>query len=110
MGTAISGINNQDLICGRYTDFAGIRHGFAVCRINAQSELRGQCDFLFASLLYPQLDFTDVQSRTDSGVLIRDMIFYNNRLSDFLKDIDDFHRSGQIVFERCRSRPDGYGF
>jgi hypothetical protein len=30
--------------------------------------------FLFASLLYPQLDFADVQSRTDSEVLIRDMI------------------------------------
>ena len=45
MGTAISGINNQDLICGRYTDFAGIRHGFAVCRINAQSELRASAIF-----------------------------------------------------------------
>jgi hypothetical protein len=98
MGTAISGINNQDLICGRYTDVAGIRHGFAACRINAQSELRGQSDFLFASPLHPQLDFADVQSRTDSGVLIRDMIFYNNWSSDFLKDIDDFYRSRQIVF------------
>jgi len=36
MGTAISGINNQDLICGRYTDFAGIRHGF-IARVRGMS-------------------------------------------------------------------------
>jgi hypothetical protein len=66
--------------------------------------------FLFASLLYAQLDFADVQSRPDSGGLIRDGIFYNNRSLDFLKDIDDLYRSRQIVFERCRPRTDGYGF
>lgn len=54
---------------------------------------------LLASLLYPQLDFAAEQSRTDSGVLIRDLIFYNNRSLDFLKDIFDFYGSRQLVFE-----------
>jgi hypothetical protein len=54
---------------------------------------------LMASLLYPQLDFADSQSRTDSGVLIRDLIFYNNRTYDFLKDIYDDYNCKQIVME-----------
>lgn len=54
---------------------------------------------LLASLLYPQLDFAAEQSRTDSNVLIRDLIFYNNRSLDFLKDIYDLYGSRQIVFE-----------
>ena len=59
-------------------------------------------DYLFklmASLLYPDLDFAAAQSRTDSGVLIRDLIFYNNRSMDFLKDIFELHQTRQIVFE-----------
>ena len=52
-----------------------------------------------ASLLYPQLDFAAEQSRTDSGVLIRDLIFYNSRSLDFLKDIFDLYESRQLVFE-----------
>jgi hypothetical protein len=54
---------------------------------------------LLASLLYPQLDFAAEQSRTDSGVLIRDLIFYNNRSFDFLKDIFYQFGSRQLVFE-----------
>jgi hypothetical protein len=54
---------------------------------------------LLASLFYPQLDFATEQSRTDSGVLIRDLIFYNNRSFDFLKDIFDTYGSRQLVFE-----------
>lgn len=54
---------------------------------------------LMASLMYPELDFAEEQSRTDSGVLIRDMIFYNNRESEFLKDIFDDYDSKQIVME-----------
>jgi hypothetical protein len=54
---------------------------------------------LVATLLYPQLDFAAEQSRTDSGVLIRDLIFYNNRGVDFLRDIYDDYTSRQIVFE-----------
>ena len=54
---------------------------------------------LMASLVYPELDFADMQSRTDSGVLIRDLIFYNNRSYDFLKDIYDDYGCRQIVME-----------
>lgn len=54
---------------------------------------------LLASLLYPHLDFAAEQSRTDSGTLIRDLIFYNNRAIDFLKDIYDDYGSRQLVFE-----------
>lgn len=54
---------------------------------------------LLASLFYPQLDFAAEQSRTDSGALIRDLIFYNNRSFDFLKDIFDTYDSRQVVFE-----------
>lgn len=54
---------------------------------------------LMASLLYPHLDFAAEQSRTDSGVLIRDLIFYNNRSVDFLADIYNSYDSRQIVME-----------
>jgi hypothetical protein len=54
---------------------------------------------LLASMFYPQLDFAAEQSRTDSGVLIRDLIFYNNRSFDFLKDIFNLYGSRQLVFE-----------
>jgi hypothetical protein len=52
-----------------------------------------------ASLLYPHLDFAKEQSRTDSGTQIRDLIFYNNRSYDFLKDIYDDYDSRQLVIE-----------
>lgn len=54
---------------------------------------------LLASLLYPHLDFAAVQSRTESGVLIRDLIFYNNRSLDFLDEIHTDYESRQLVFE-----------
>lgn len=54
---------------------------------------------MLATLLYPKLDFAQVQSRTESGVLIRDLIFYNNRSYDFLKDIYDTYKCRQIVVE-----------
>lgn len=54
---------------------------------------------MLATFFYPQLDFADSQSRTDSGVLIRDLIFYNNRSYDFLKDIYDLFNCRQIVVE-----------
>mgnify|MGYP001635650312 FL=1 len=54
---------------------------------------------LMASLLYPHLDFAQEQSRTDSNVLIRDLIFYNNKSFDFLSEIYDEYESKQIVFE-----------
>ena len=54
---------------------------------------------IMASMLYPHLDFAEDQSRTESGVLIRDLIFYNNRSLDFLRDIFDAYGSRQIVME-----------
>ncbi|MBE0672765.1 MAG: hypothetical protein IH588_19480 [Anaerolineales bacterium] len=52
-----------------------------------------------ASMLYPHLDFAAEQSRTDSGVLIRDLVFYNNRSIDFMQDISNDYGSRQIVME-----------
>ncbi len=54
---------------------------------------------LLASLLYPDLDFADAQSRTDAGTLIRDLIFYNNRSIDFLQEIYEDYGNRQLVFE-----------
>lgn len=54
---------------------------------------------LLASLLYPQLDFAAAQSRTEDGVLIRDLIFYNTKTNNLLQDLWDNYGSRQIVFE-----------
>ena len=54
---------------------------------------------LFASLFYPQLDFAQVQARTESGVSIRDLIFYNSRSNEFLREIMDDYGSRQITME-----------
>lgn len=66
---------------------------------NADRKYEDNLCQLLASLLYPHLDFAKEQSRTDSGVLIRDLIFYNNRSYDFLKDIYDLYDCQQIVIE-----------
>lgn len=57
------------------------------------------CGDLMASLFYPNLDFAQIQSRTDSNRQIRDLIFYNNRDVDFLNDIFLEFGAKQIVFE-----------
>jgi hypothetical protein len=54
---------------------------------------------LLASLLYPNLDFAQAQSRTDSGRHIRDLIFYNNRDIDFLDEIFTEYGNRQLVVE-----------
>ncbi len=54
---------------------------------------------LLASLLYPQMDFAQVQARTDSGVSIRDLIFYNSRTNEFLLEIMNDYGSRQITME-----------
>ena len=54
---------------------------------------------LFASMLYPHLDFAQVQARTDSGVSIRDLIFYNSRSHEFLRDLMETYASKQITME-----------
>lgn len=54
---------------------------------------------LLASMLYPELDFAQSQSRTVEGVLIRDLIFYNNTSHKLLKEIYETYKSKQIVIE-----------
>jgi hypothetical protein len=54
---------------------------------------------ILSSIFYPDLDFAAEQSRTDSGVLIRDLIFYNNRSIDFLQEIYEDYGNRQLVFE-----------
>jgi hypothetical protein len=54
---------------------------------------------MLATMLYPELDFAKEQSRTDSGVLIRDLIFYNNTSDSFLKEIYETYDSRQLVIE-----------
>ncbi|HEV7667793.1 MAG TPA: hypothetical protein VGS22_04665 [Thermoanaerobaculia bacterium] len=65
----------------------------------ADKKYEGYIEQLLASLLYPQLDFAQGQSRTDSGAHIRDLIFYNNRGVDFLEEIHEKYGCSQIVFE-----------
>lgn len=66
---------------------------------NADRDYEDALCQLLPSLLYPQLDFAAVQSRTDSGVQIRDLIFYNNQSHEFLKSLMDDYGSRQLVFE-----------
>lgn len=65
----------------------------------AAKKYEEECAKLLVSLLYPQLDFATEQSRTDSGVQIRDLIFYNNRSHPFLDDIFKTYESRQVVVE-----------
>jgi hypothetical protein len=66
---------------------------------NADRKYEDNACQLLTSLLYPHLDFANEQSRTDSGVLIRDLVFYNNISSDFLRDIYETYDCKQMVFE-----------
>ncbi len=54
---------------------------------------------VLTSFMYPYLDFAAEQSRVDSGTQIRDLIFYNNTSTDFLKEIYDIYACRQIVVE-----------
>ena len=66
---------------------------------NADRKYEDNVSQLLASLLYPHLDFATEQSRTDSGTLIRDLIFYNNQSIDFLEEIRTDYGNRQLVFE-----------
>jgi len=66
---------------------------------NADQLYERQLCPLLASMLYPELDFAQVQSRTIENVLIRDLIFYNNTSHKLLNDIYNEFDSKQIVFE-----------
>ncbi|MCR6735647.1 MAG: hypothetical protein NVV83_16900 [Afipia sp.] len=54
---------------------------------------------LLPSLLYPNLDFAQAQARTESGVSIRDLIFYNTRANEFLQELLADYGSRQITME-----------
>jgi len=66
---------------------------------NADRKYEDNVCQLMSSLVYPHLDFAEEQSRTDSGVLIRDLIFYNNKSYDFLNEIYNNYDCKQIVME-----------
>ena len=66
---------------------------------NADRQYEDNIAQLLASLFYPDLDFAAEQSRTIAGVLIRDLIFYNNRSIDFLEEIKEDYGNKQLVFE-----------
>ena len=66
---------------------------------NADRKFEDNVCQLMTSLVYPHLDFAQEQSRTLSGVQIRDLIFYNNKSSDFLKEIYETYNCKQIVME-----------
>lgn len=66
---------------------------------NADLEYERNISPLLASMLYPELDFAQTQSRTDSGVLIRDLIFYNNISHPLMKEFYEKYECKQIVFE-----------
>ncbi len=71
---------------------------------NADQKYENNLCPLLASMLYPELDFAQPQSRTDEGVLIRDLIFYNNTSHKLLKEIHEKYESKQIVFELKNTR------
>jgi hypothetical protein len=66
---------------------------------NADKEYEGLMAPMLASAMYPELDFAAAQSRTVSNVLIRDLIFYNNRACDITIDLHKLFESRQIVME-----------
>lgn len=66
---------------------------------NADQKYEKAIGELLPTLLYPYLDFAAEQSRNDNGVSIRDLIFYNTRSHDFLKEIMNDYSSRQITFE-----------
>jgi len=66
---------------------------------NADKKYENAAVSLLASLMYPHLDFATDQSRIESGSQIRDLIFYNNRSIEFLKELFDDYGSRQIVME-----------
>lgn len=66
---------------------------------NADKKYEDAIAQLLSSLLYPNLDFAQEQARTDSGVSIRDLIFYNTANTPFLRDMHKDYGSRQITME-----------
>ena len=66
---------------------------------NADKQYEDAIAQLLSSLFYPHLDFADTQTRSIGGSTIRDLVFYNNRSVDFLKELLDDYSSRQLVME-----------
>lgn len=66
---------------------------------NADKKFEDNLYPFLASVLYPNLDFAQDQSRTINGVHIRDLIFYNNKSYDFLDEIYQKYDCRQIIME-----------
>jgi hypothetical protein len=66
---------------------------------NADKKYEAAIGQLLPSLLYPRLDFAQEQARTDSGVSVRDLIFYNTASTPFLTDMYKSYGSRQITME-----------
>lgn len=54
---------------------------------------------LLSSMLYPELELAASQVRTISGVHIRDVLFYNDGKTQFLRDLRERFGARQLVFE-----------
>ena len=54
---------------------------------------------LLTSAFYPELDFAAQQSRTGSGGLVRDLVFYNSRAHPFLDELVTKYDCRQVVIE-----------
>lgn len=69
------------------------------CKDDHDKQYERELSRLLASALYPQLDFAKSQARTESGVLIRDLLFYNNRAHPFLAELFEKYECRQLVME-----------
>jgi hypothetical protein len=66
---------------------------------NADRKYEKAIGQLLPSLFYPTLDFAQEQARTDSGVSIRDLIFYNTASTPLLDDLYRSYGSRQLTME-----------
>ena len=80
----------------KVSDIKSLPTGKAENADKKYEDLMGQ---VLTSFLYPHLDFAAMQSRIESGSQIRDLIFYNNISTDFLKEIYETYDCRQIVVE-----------
>jgi len=60
--------------------------------------MNGSWESFFPRCYIPS-GFCELQSRTESGAMVRDVIFYNGREHEFLKELYQDYASSQIVFE-----------
>lgn len=65
----------------------------------ADKAYEGFCFEFLQSAMFPELDYADSQVRTEAGTHIRDVIFYNDGKTDFLKEARDLYGTRQLVFE-----------